>query len=163
MGVDYMIAGNSVVKLTARTALKNNWLKCIAASLTLIFSCIILLSAADYAAYISNGAVGYILLGVGAVFLVFPLFLGLVRFFWRMIFGADDRLPLLFYYFSDRKKYGRALRLSLALALRAAGFAPENIHVVSSLDEAIALNRTLLRAGDVVMYENDLPDHYSEG
>ena len=74
MGVDYMIAGNSVVKLTARTALKNNWLKCIAASLTLIFSCIILLSAADYIAYISNGAVGYILLGVGAVFLVFPLF-----------------------------------------------------------------------------------------
>ena len=123
MGVDYMIAGNSVVKLTARTALKNNWLKCIAASLALIFSCIILLSAADYAAYISNGAVGYILLGVGAVFLVFPLFLGLVRFFWRMIFGADDRWPLLFYYFSDRKKYGRALRLSLALALRAAGFA----------------------------------------
>jgi len=34
--------------------------------------------------------------------------------------------------------------------------------VMASLDEAIAFNRENLRAGDVVMYENDLPDHYSE-
>ena len=58
---------------------------------------------------------------------------------------------------------GRKHTAPIAQGLRAAGFAPENIHVVSSLDEASALNRTLLRAGDVVMYENDLPDHYSEG
>lgn len=118
-----MTAGNSVVKLTAKTALKNNWLKCIAASLTLIFSCIVLFSAADYAAYISNDAVGYILLAATLIFLVFPLFMGLVRFFWRMIFGAEDRQLVLFYYFSDREKYKRALRLSAALALRTAGFA----------------------------------------
>lgn len=118
-----MTAGNSVVKLTAKTALKNNWLKCIAASLILIFSCLILLIAADYASYISNDAVGYILLAIGGIFLTFPLFLGLVRFFWRMIFGADDRQLVLFYYFSDREKYKRALRLSVSLALRAAGLA----------------------------------------
>ena len=47
--------------------------------------------------------------------------------------------------------------------LLAAGFREENIHAVNSLNEAIALNKTLLRPGDVVMYENDLPDHYSEG
>lgn len=47
--------------------------------------------------------------------------------------------------------------------LLAAGFREENIHTVNSLNEAIALNKTLLRPGDVVMYENDLPDHYSEG
>lgn len=118
-----MTAGNSVVKLTAKTALKNNWIKCIAASLTLIFSCIVLLSSADYAAYISNDAVGYVILAAAVVFLVFPLFLGLVRFFWRMIFGAEDRQIVLFYYFSDSKRYKRALRLSVSLALRTAGFA----------------------------------------
>lgn len=47
--------------------------------------------------------------------------------------------------------------------LTEAGFPAENIHVVASLDEAIAFNRQQLRPGDVVMYENDLPDHYSEG
>ena len=118
-----MTAGNSVVKLTAKTALKNNWLKCVAASLTPIFTFLILLMAEDYAAYISNDAAGYTLLAVGGIFLIFPLFLGLVRFFWRMIFGAHDRQLVLFYYFSDREKYKRALRLSVSLSLRAAGFA----------------------------------------
>lgn len=43
------------------------------------------------------------------------------------------------------------------------GFPADNIRVVTSLDEALELNKTLLRPGDVVMYENDLPDHYNEG
>ena len=118
-----MTAGNSVVKLTAKTALKNYWLKCIAASLSLVFSCIIMLIAADYVSYISNDALGYILIAVGGIFLIFPLFLGVIRFFWRMIFGADDMQGVIFHYFSDKEKYKRALRLSAALAIRTAGFA----------------------------------------
>ena len=47
--------------------------------------------------------------------------------------------------------------------LKEKGFPPENIHVVASLDEAIAVVNGILRPGDVVMYENDLPDHYNEG
>ena len=43
------------------------------------------------------------------------------------------------------------------------GFPAENIHVAASLDEAIRIVNGILRPGDVVMYENDLPDHYSEG
>ena len=43
------------------------------------------------------------------------------------------------------------------------GFPPESIHVVASLDEAIRVVNGILRPGDVVMYENDLPDHYNEG
>lgn len=123
MEADTMTAGNSVVKLTAKTALKNNWLKCIAASLSLIFSCLISLIAADYASYISNDAVGYIFLAAVGIFLIFPLFLGVVRFFWRMIFGADDMQLVIFHYFSDKEKYKRALRLSASLAIRAVGFA----------------------------------------
>ena len=33
---------------------------------------------------------------------------------------------------------------------------------VSGLDEAIRTMNPMLREGDVIMYENDLPDHYSE-
>ncbi len=43
------------------------------------------------------------------------------------------------------------------------GFPAENIHAVSNLEEAIQTVNGILRPGDVVMYENDLPDHYSEG
>lgn len=47
--------------------------------------------------------------------------------------------------------------------LKEKGFPAENIHVVGSLDEAIQVVNGILRPGDVVMYENDLPDHYNEG
>ena len=46
--------------------------------------------------------------------------------------------------------------------LREAGFPEENIHTAASLNEATALLRTLTRAGDTVLFENDLPDNYNE-
>ena len=58
---------------------------------------------------------------------------------------------------------GKKHTAPIVKGLQEKGFKAENIHVVSSLDEAIRLNQTMLKAGDVVMYENDLPDHYSEG
>ena len=47
--------------------------------------------------------------------------------------------------------------------LKEQGFPAENIHVVSNLDEAIQIVNGIIMPGDVVMYENDLPDHYNEG
>lgn len=58
---------------------------------------------------------------------------------------------------------GKKHTAPIVKGLKEKGFAAENIHVVNSLDEAIRLNGTMLKAGDVVMYENDLPDHYNEG
>ena len=46
--------------------------------------------------------------------------------------------------------------------LLAKEFQQENIHVVSSLDESTKVLHAMMRAGDVVLYENDLPDNYSE-
>ena len=42
------------------------------------------------------------------------------------------------------------------------GFPQEQIHVVSSLEESTGVLHAMMRAGDVVLYENDLPDNYSE-
>ena len=50
----------------------------------------------------------------------------------------------------------------IAEGLLAAGFPQGNLHVVASLDEATALLRQIGRPGDIAMFENDLPDHYSE-
>ena len=47
--------------------------------------------------------------------------------------------------------------------LTEAGFPAENTHTVANLDEAIRTVNGILRPGDVVMYENDLPDNYNEG
>ena len=42
------------------------------------------------------------------------------------------------------------------------GFSEENIMTFASLEDAVASLRSLNRKGDTVMYENDLPDSYSE-
>ncbi len=46
--------------------------------------------------------------------------------------------------------------------LRARGFPEDQIRVVDSLFDARAFLKTYLRPGDVVLYENDLPDQYDE-
>ncbi|HTA96297.1 MAG TPA: UDP-N-acetylmuramoyl-tripeptide--D-alanyl-D-alanine ligase [Solirubrobacteraceae bacterium] len=46
--------------------------------------------------------------------------------------------------------------------LAAAGMDSESIHVVRDIAEATTLLGTLTRAGDVVLFENDLPDTYTE-
>jgi UDP-N-acetylmuramoyl-tripeptide--D-alanyl-D-alanine ligase len=46
--------------------------------------------------------------------------------------------------------------------LKEKGFPEEKIHTVGSLEEAVAVVNGLIGPGDTVMYENDLPDHYSE-
>jgi UDP-N-acetylmuramoyl-tripeptide--D-alanyl-D-alanine ligase len=43
-----------------------------------------------------------------------------------------------------------------------AGFPEENLRVFGSLFEAQAFLKSYLREGDVVLYENDLPDQYAE-
>lgn len=46
--------------------------------------------------------------------------------------------------------------------LTEAGFPEENVHPVSSLEEAAALLWKIGKPGDVALFENDLPDNYSE-
>ncbi len=46
--------------------------------------------------------------------------------------------------------------------LRVAGFNDMNIHVVPSLDEATKKLAELTKKGDIILFENDLPDNYNE-
>ncbi|MGN0777685.1 MAG: UDP-N-acetylmuramoyl-tripeptide--D-alanyl-D-alanine ligase [Aristaeellaceae bacterium] len=57
---------------------------------------------------------------------------------------------------------GRRHTQPIAEGLREAGFPEENIHPVGSLSDASALLGILGRPGDVALFENDLPDNYSE-
>ncbi len=57
---------------------------------------------------------------------------------------------------------GKRHTAPIAEGLLAKGFDEANILRFSSLDEAVAALRGLNRPGDTVMYENDLPDSYTE-
>jgi len=46
--------------------------------------------------------------------------------------------------------------------LKKKGFNPNNIYVVSNLDDATKRFQSFIKAGDVILFENDLPDNYNE-
>jgi UDP-N-acetylmuramoyl-tripeptide--D-alanyl-D-alanine ligase len=57
---------------------------------------------------------------------------------------------------------GPTRAIPIERGLRAAGFSAEAITVVRDIAEATTVLGRLTRAGDVVLFENDLPDMYSE-
>jgi len=57
---------------------------------------------------------------------------------------------------------GKKHTLPIYRGLIKAGFSESAIHPVSSLAEATKLLHSLAKSGDVVLFENDLPDNYSE-
>jgi UDP-N-acetylmuramoyl-tripeptide--D-alanyl-D-alanine ligase len=57
---------------------------------------------------------------------------------------------------------GRERAAPLVAGLRDEGFPEEHLHVVGDLREATTRLRRLVRAGDVVLFENDLPDTYAD-
>ncbi len=57
---------------------------------------------------------------------------------------------------------GKKHTAPIARGLAEAGFPQANCYVVSTLDEASAILRQIGRSGDVALFENDLPDNYSE-
>ncbi|MFT4604273.1 MAG: UDP-N-acetylmuramoyl-tripeptide--D-alanyl-D-alanine ligase [Rhodothermales bacterium] len=57
---------------------------------------------------------------------------------------------------------GPARTAAISAGLREAGMPGDQIHIVSTLFEARELLRELAGPGDVVLYENDLPDQYTE-
>jgi UDP-N-acetylmuramoyl-tripeptide--D-alanyl-D-alanine ligase len=57
---------------------------------------------------------------------------------------------------------GAARTAPIAEGLAASAIDPTNVHVVHDIAEATALLGRLTRTGDVILFENDLPDTYAE-
>ena len=78
--------------------------------------------------------------------------------------------------FDENKKFGAAIAANadtvvlvgqnqttaIQEGLRDASYPDEQIHVFSSLSEAQSFLSTILSPGDIVLYENDLPDQFDE-
>ena len=84
---------------------------------------IIISGIASLVSYVGGDTAAYICEAILYFLLLFPLIHGLVRFFWRLLFGADDSPLAVFYFFSGKAEYMRAMRLITGLCLRLAFFA----------------------------------------
>lgn len=113
-----MTASTSAVKATAKTALKNNRLSACVSSITVIFAFFVCYLTSGFVSFIATDAAGTAFFAALTFFLLAPLALGLLRFIWRMIFGVCDNPVSVFYYFSSKKLYTKAMRLMLSLTLR---------------------------------------------
>ncbi|MDO4742426.1 MAG: DUF975 family protein [bacterium] len=134
-----MLPSNSVAKITAKTALKNKWLQAITVCLILIVVFLIqiffeqmirifvlesgkFLDGVDsYAGGLWNGILNLFLTvsSLALTFLlVFPLVLGVVRWFWRMTGEAKDTVGVVFYYFGTGERFKRSVAVFFGLLWR---------------------------------------------
>lgn len=114
-----MIGGSKVVKITAKTALEGKMLNVVIASSIFLFCSFICNCSAGIFSYTGINSVSYIILALLIVFIIAPILLGLIRFIWRMIFGADDNPISVFYYLSDTTLYLKSLKFISLLIFKA--------------------------------------------
>lgn len=114
-----MSASSRAVKLTAKTALKSNWVSAIIISTAAVLSYFICNLIASVLSIVFGNIAATVIFFVMLFFLFLPIGLGLLRFFWRMLFSANDTPLELFYYFSGKKLYLKSLKLFGVILLRA--------------------------------------------
>lgn len=113
-----MQATNAAVKQTAKTALREGGWQSVWVTAIALFAAFVGFCSADFAS-MAFGAVGFwVAIVAVALFLLFPLFLGVLRWFWRLLMGTVDDLPGLFHYFTAVDRYKRALSVGTGLAVR---------------------------------------------
>ncbi len=113
-----MSISSEAVKNTAKTVLKNKWLSSAVYCLCLI----VIFFLFEYIGSLLSiviGKIGALIFNVlWLIFLFFPLVLGTIKHFWRMLFSVEDKLISLFYYFSSEERYIKVQKFILNLSVR---------------------------------------------
>ena len=113
-----MLAGSKVVKATAKSTLKNNYSISLFCSTALITVCFLGIYISYPLSIILGSLFSNLFTILFSIFISAPLFLGVVRFFWRLSFSADDSPIIIFYYFSQKKLYLKTLKFIFNLFLK---------------------------------------------
>ncbi len=114
-----MTVANSTVKKTAREALKNNKIKVFAVCSEVLVCYLINLNISSCLYIIGGNIFANTFFVILNFFMFFPILLGSLRFFWRMFCGVCDNPISVFYYFTSKDNYKKALSLSFKIAIKA--------------------------------------------
>ncbi len=107
-----MLAPSPIIKKTAKQALSERFLPSCAVCSVFLFIFFIGVLLASLVSFFAE-ALGYLVaLFAIVLFALFPLFLGLIYYFRRLIWEQKDSALIIFKYFSDTQQYKRALRFS---------------------------------------------------
>ncbi len=121
-----MFPSSEKVKSTAKTQLKNNWVSAILVAVIFILMLYfaVILFEIIYSLLVGNGRSSVmgmtmcVFCTAVSLIVVFPLYQGVLRWFWFL--GLNKPLPLgeLFYYFSSRELFLKTMRLHILLTAR---------------------------------------------
>ncbi len=115
--------GITSIKKEAKTTLKGNWISAIIIGLMVLFSFLIIQNIGWVLSLVIGEIAASFITLLLTVLLCGPLFLGVLRYFWRMHGKMDEAPSVAFYYFSNAVVYHKAIRLCFMLAVRLLGFA----------------------------------------
>lgn len=113
-----MTNGTKAVKINAKNIFKAYSSPCFFAGLIFLFSYFIFYMLCSILAYIDMPAVAGVLLYAVIIFVVSPIFLGLLRFYWCLLFNKFDNPVSIFFYLYKKELYFKALKLVLSLVLK---------------------------------------------
>lgn len=134
-----MLPSNFAVKTTAKTALKNKWPQAVTVCMMFVavFLVQIFFEQLLYDVALKLGKqldeIGFLAFGVWenllsvsltlcslamTFFVVFPLLLGVIRWFWRLTDGVTDSVGVAFYYFGSGDRFKKAVALFFGLVWR---------------------------------------------
>lgn len=106
-------ATNRAVKATAVTAMQKNLTGCVFAGVAFLFVGVFCGVITLCATMVIAPIAAWVLALAFAVCLLFPLFLGLLRYYRRTLWGTYDNAAEIFYYFSSAEVYKEAFNMSV--------------------------------------------------
>lgn len=114
-----MVISSTAVKKTAKTALAGRWISCMIAASVCLFAALVTYLAAGLLSEVFAWRGTFLLVRLIAVlFADIPLLIGVMSYFWRMLWDAEDRFSVCFRFFSDKKQYVRVLKTEFGVIFR---------------------------------------------
>ncbi len=113
-----MLAPGPIIKQTAKTALKPCFLKPVVVSSVFVFVVYLVDLISSLISFFGGQAGYFISFAVLGVFIIYPLFLGLLNYFKRLLWGQSDSMLIIFKFFSGLESYKRAMHFTLLNALK---------------------------------------------
>lgn len=115
-----MLVPSKVIKTTSKAALKDKMASCVAAASAFLFCVFAVIFAADILSYITQSIIVSLTLSfLLSVFVLLPVFSGVLRYIWLVLSNIVENPVQIFYYFSSKARYFRVVAVSAHLALRA--------------------------------------------
>ncbi len=117
---NFEIPSSRVVKITAKAALKNGLAEAVIAVSLGLFTALFSVLINSALSLIGEWSATIITVFNMAftLFVSFPVFLGILRYFWRLTDGVRDSLKSVFYFFSSGLHYRKAIKLCFVVGWR---------------------------------------------